>query len=694
MRKLKFIPLFVIATFVFSCSNEKDKNVGSDSTVKKQKDVFADNVDSTINPAQDIFMFTNGKWFKNNPIPASETNWGIGDIVQEEIYTNLKKINEDAAKEKAASGDSQQIGDFWSTGMDSAKADRLGVQPIAKELAMIDGIGNVKDVIATMNQLEPLGINIFYSGFYVGQDEKKSDVMALHLSQGGLGLPDRDYYFDKGPDAENIRTSYVKHVAKMLQLSHGEDAPSTKNWNFDKDASDIMAFETSLAKNSRTLADMRDAHKNYNKMSTDDATKKLIPTIDWKSVFENFGMKNVDSVIVGQPEFFTGLEKLLHSTNIVVLKNYMRLHLISAYASYLSTPVDMEDFYFFGDTLSGAGSQRPRWKRVLDAEEGAMGMVLGKLFVKEYFPEKTKERYVNLVEAIRTAFAERIKNLDWMSDKTKAKALDKLSKITKKVGYPDKWKDYSKLIVGTNSYCENMMNSSRWHFNDMISKYGKPVDRTEWDMTPQTYNAYYNPSNNEIVLPAAIFTIPGFTDSLIDDAVIYGYAAASTIGHEMTHGFDDDGRNYDAQGNLVSWWTSEDSIKFVQRASMMVKEFDAFEPLPGKHINGKASLGENIADYGGILLGIDAFEKTDEYKKGEKVNGYTPMQRYFMGYTLGWMTQQRDKELAKRLMTDVHAPAKWRVIGPLSNSPEFYKAFNVKEGDPMWRADSLRVHIW
>jgi putative endopeptidase len=323
-----------------------------------------------------------------------------------------------------------------------------------------------------------------------------------------------------------------------------------------------------------------------------------------------------------------------------------------------------------------------------------MGMVLGKIFVEEYFPAKTKERYSNLVEVIRNAYGERIKQLDWMSDTTKQKALDKLSRMSKKVGYPDKWKDFSQLIIGTESYCTNMKNSSRWRFNDMVSKYGKPVDRTEWDMTPQTYNAYYNSSNNEIVLPAAIFVIPGTVDSLVDDAVVYGYAAASTIGHEITHGFDDEGRNYDAAGNLTDWWSPNDAVQFRERSSLMIKQFDSYEPLPGKHINGKASLGENIADYGGVLLGLDAFKQTEQYKKGEKIGGYTPTQRYFMGYALGWMIHQEEKELARRLMVDVHAPAHWRVNGPFSNIPEFYDAFGVKPGDPMWRADSLRVKIW
>jgi putative endopeptidase len=680
MRPLKIVFSSAAVAFLFSFCNEPD--------TKPAKDLFADNVDSTANPAQDFFQFANGKWLKNNPIPSTESNWGIGDKVQEEIYTNLRKINEDAAKEKATSGDSQQIGDFWSTGMDSAKADKLGLQPIEKELKMISDVKDVKDAISVMVALEPLQVGLFYGGYTVGQDPKNSEVMAVQMYQGGLGLPDRDYYFNTDEQTKKVRDEYVKYMSKMLVLTGSDQADA------DKMSAGIMAFETELAKGSRKLEDLRDPYSNYNKMSIDDVTKKLSPSINWREVSANHGITKIDSVIVGQPEFFSTLEKSLHTTDVEVLKAYMRVELAGTFAPYLSTELNNLQFDFYGKTIYGIPDQKPRWKRVLDKEEQSMGMVLGKLYVKENFPEKTKQRYNDLVEAIRTAYAERIKKLDWMSEPTKAKALDKLSKMTKKVGYPDKWKDYSKLVVGTNSYCENMMNSSRWHFDDMVSKYGKPVDRTEWDMTPQTYNAYYNPSNNEIVLPAAIFTIPGTVDSLVDDAVVYGYAAASTIGHEITHGFDDEGRNFDAKGNLVSWWTSEDSAKFEQRANMMVRQFDSFEPLPGKHINGSASLGENIADYGGVLLGIDAFKQTEQYKKGEKIGGYTPMQRYFLGYALGWMMQQREEELATRLMTDVHAPAKWRVLGPFSNSTEFYSAFNVKEGDKMWRADSVRVSIW
>jgi putative endopeptidase len=314
--------------------------------------------------------------------------------------------------------------------------------------------------------------------------------------------------------------------------------------------------------------------------------------------------------------------------------------------------------------------------------------------VQQYFPEAAKKRYADMVEAIRTAYGARIDKLDWMSAATKAKAHEKLAAVTKKVGYPDKWKDYSALVVSRNSYCENMMNAARWRFNDNVSKFGKPVDRTEWDMTPQTYNAYYNPSNNEIVLPAAIFAVPGVTDADLDDAVAFGYAGASTIGHELTHGFDDEGRQFDSKGNLTDWWTAEDAKKFDARAEVMVKEFNAYEPLPGLHINGKASLGENIADFGGILLGIDAFKTTDEFKTGKSIDGLTPMQRYFLGYALGWLSQEKEERLRRALLSDVHAPAKWRVLGPLSNSQDFFDAFGVKPGQAMWRDPKDRVSIW
>jgi len=352
------------------------------------------------------------------------------------------------------------------------------------------------------------------------------------------------------------------------------------------------------------------------------------------------------------------------------------------------------NYFEYRKSLSGTSKPRPRWKRVLDAEESILGEALGQLFVKEYFNEKAKERYSNLVEAIRDAYKDRIKKLAWMSDSTKQKALDKLSKITKKVGYPDKWKDFSAMNIDKSAYVLNMQKANEWWHNYSVSKLGKPVDRTEWDMSPQTYNAYYNPSNNEIVLPAGMFTVPGMRDEELDDAFVYGYAAASTIGHEITHGFDDQGRQYDAKGNLKSWWLPNDSVQFTKRTLHIIKQFNEFNPVDTLHVNGAATQGENIADLGGLLLGIDALKKTEIYKKGEKIHGQTLLQRYFLGYAYSWMIQDRKERLASQIMLDVHAPAKERVNGPVVNIPEFYEAFGIKPGDKMYRADSLRVNIW
>jgi len=657
------------------------------SNAPARTDFLAANLDTTVSPAVDFFQYANGGWLKRHPIPASEASWGIGNEVREQLYVNLRQINEQSAATKAAPGsDAQKIGDFWATAMDTVKIEQQGVHPLDAELARIDGIKSTSDVMDVAFAEGPLQVGPFF-GFYVYQDEKRSDVQAAHLSQGGLGLPERDFYFNPDTGVARIRQEYVAHIARTLQLLGRDPASASKS------AQDVMTFETALAKASRKLEDLRDPVANYNKMSPSQLQAKYTPNIDWAARLATWNLRP-DSVIVGQPEFFSALHGLLHSTPIPVLQDYLRYQLVTTYSPYLSNQFYNEYFNFYGRVLNGQREPRARWKRVLDIQGSAMGMVLGRIFVNEYFPPAEKKRYSDMVEAIRTAYGERINRLTWMSDSTKARALQKLSTVYPKVGYPDKWKDYSALVVGRNSYVENMFNANRWAFNDNISKFGKPVDRTEWGMTPQTYNAYYNPSNNEIVLPAAIFTIPGVPDSAIDDAVAYGYVAAGTIGHEITHGFDDEGRKFDAAGNLTDWWTSADAANFEKRAEVMAKQFDAYEPMPGLHINGKAGLGENIADYGGVLLGLDAFRKTRQYQEGKKIGGLTPLQRYFLGYAIGWMSQQRDESLRSQLLSDVHSPAKWRVLGPISNVPEFYQAFGVKPGQPMYRADSVRVQIW
>ncbi|HET7453234.1 MAG TPA: M13 family metallopeptidase [Thermoanaerobaculia bacterium] len=652
------------------------------------EDILRANIDPATSPAADFFQYANGGWIAKNPIPPSESEWGIGDLVDEEIYARIRKINEDAAASDAAPGsDVRKTGDFWTTGMDEARASEAGLAPVAAELDRIDAVKDLPGVIDAAMAEMPLGTRALFS-FRVSQDDKKSDTMAVNLWQGGLGLPNRDFYFRTDENSTKVRAGYRKYVQRLLELSaRGKTVPP--------DAGDrVIALETDLAKASRPLADLRDPEKNYNKMATADARDKLTPSIDWPARLVALGVRGADTVIVGQPEFYSALETELKKEPVEDLKNYLRFHLVDTYADFLGKTFDDARFDFRGRLLNGQEEQRPRWKRVIDAEGRAMGMVVGRVFVQAYFPERAKKRYSDLVEAVRDAWRDRIERLPWMSPETRAKALEKLARMTKKVGYPDKWKDYSTLAIGRDSYAANAMAGARWRFEDMVGKFGKPVDRTEWEMTPQTYNAYYNPSNNEIVLPAAAFTLPGVPDEQADDALVYGYAAASTIGHEMSHGFDDEGRQYDADGNLKDWWTREDAERFQSRAQRMVAQFDAFEPLPGMHINGRASLGENIADFGGILVALDAFKKTDQYRKGEKIAGLTPVQRYFLGYALSWLGHQRKEELAQRLLSDVHSPAKWRVNGPMANVPEFDEAFGVKPGDGMWRPEETRVRIW
>lgn len=650
-------------------------------------DFLQANLDPKTDPGVDFFQYANGGWLARNPIPASESAWGIGNAVTDQIHLSLRKVNEAAAAGPRTPGsDEQKIGDFWATAMDEALADRVGTQPLIDEFRRIDAIDGPRRTLDAAFALQSIGVEPFF-GFYVGQDEKDSAAMAVHLGQGGLGLPERDFYFNDDEGVANIRKEYVAHLARVLILLGRHPDRATG------DAEAVMRLETALATASRKLEDLRDPQANYHKMAPAELTRWHTPAIDWAGRFSAWGVAP-SYVIVGQPEFFAALDGLLRSTSPGVLRDYLRLQLITAYADTLGRGFDDENFRFYGQVLSGQKQQRARWKRVLDTEDTAMGMVLGRIFVGEYFPASAKQRYVDMVEAIRATYRDRIDRLEWMSPATKAKARAKLAAIVPKVGYPDRWPDFSTLVVGRDSYAGNMMNAARWHFADRLSKLGKPVDRSEWVMTPQTYNAYYNPSNNEIVLPAAIFTVPGVPDALVDDAVAYGYAGASTIGHEITHGFDDEGRQFDAAGNLEDWWTAQDAKRFEQRAERMVKQFDAYEPLPGLHINGKASLGENIADYGGVLLGLEAFRKTEQYRKGETIGGLTPLQRYFLGYALGWMSQPREEVLRARLLSDVHAPAKWRVLGPMSNIPEFYEAFGIKPGAPMFRPAEERVNIW
>ena len=678
MKKLFYLSCILIA--FIACKTDS-------STPKSPlNDVVAANVDSTVNPADDFFLFANGGWIKSHPIPGSESSWSIGKMVQDDIYNKMKTVSENATKANAAKGSNEQkIGDFWTTGMDSVAIETAGlaaIQPEMDKIAAIKDKNNLLDVVADMHthQMSPM------FDAYVYQDEKNSNINTLHVAQGGLGLGERDYYFKKDERNDNIRKEYRQHIANMLKLMGDSDDNATKY------AASIVKLETFLAEKHRTIEALRDPHANYNKMSINDL-QKTTPSVNWANLLTKTGLKT-DTLIVGQPEFFKQMDASLNKFSLDEWKAYLRFNLVSSMATYLPKAFDQEHFNFYGKTLEGKKEQKPRWKRVLDAQEGQLGDALGQLFIKEYFSQKAKKRYDDMTEAIRSAFVENIKELDWMSPVTKEKALDKLQKVAKKIGYPDKWKDFSAMTIDRSSYVRNNLNANNWWFNYQANKLNQPVDRTEWSMTPQTYNAYYNPSNNEIVMPASIFMIPGFTDDQVDDAVAYGYAAASTIGHEITHGFDDQGRQFDAEGNLKMWWTPADSAQFAQRANKLIAQFNEYMPVDTMHVRGEATLGENIADLGGVVLGLRAFKNTEQYKKGEKIAGYTPLQRYFMGYALGWMGHATKERLARQLMTDVHSPSRERVNGPFVNVPEFYEAFGIKQGDKMYREEAKRTKIW
>ena len=679
MRTIKFLTGIIIFTVVLT---------GSSMAQEIQKgDFLTQAIDSTINPGLDFFKYATGRWMKNNPIPSTERGWGIANLVQEETYTRLKTILEESEKTKSPSGSNEQkVGDFYFSGMDSVGIEKQGISPLKPEISKINSIKNKKELFDVVALLQKEGVSALF-GLFVDQDQMKSDQWALYFWQGGLGLPNREYYFRNDSRTQNIRSEYKKHVGKIFGLM-GES-----NINSEKDVNAIYQIELFLADSSRKLEDLRDPYLNYNKMSI-SGLQKISPAVDWKTILSKIGAGHQDSLIIGQPEFFKALSAAINKFTINQWKAYLKWHLIHSYADRLSSVFEIENFHFKGTVMSGVTEQRPRWKRVQDAIEDAMGELLGQVYVKKYYSPETKKRYETLVDNMIKAFAERIKKLDWMGDSTKDKALYKLSKVIKKVGYPDKWKDFSKLSINRNSYARNTVNERIFWFERDINKLGKPVDRTEWNMTPQTYNAYYNPSNNEIVLPAAIFIVPGIQDSQLDDAIIYSYAGASTIGHEMTHGFDDQGRQYDEKGNLSDWWTKQDGDKFNERTKLMAEQFDNYVVLDSMHINGKATLGENIADLGGLVIGFDAFKLTDQYKEGKVINGLTPSQRFWLGYAYSWLGHSRPEYLAQQVMTDVHSPNFLRVNGPLSDIQDFYDAFNIKEGQPIWRTSDKRVKIW
>jgi putative endopeptidase len=669
-----------ISIFLFSsCAVKKNA---------EKPDALASHIDRTVKPGDDFFLYANGKWFKENPIPASEKSNGLWQLIQDTINAQIRSICESAAALKTAEKGSnkQKIGDFFYSGMDSPALNKRGIADLAEDLAMIDAIRDMKGVVKAAAYVHQMAGSPLFS-FYVAQDDKMSSRYAIFINQGGLSLPERSFYFDMDSRAQSIRQEFAAYAGRMFKRMGyaGQKAQSA--------AVSLMKLETMIAKASRKLEDTRDPLKNYTKLSFAQLVRD-VPGFDWALFFKTVGLKAVDAVVAGQPEFLQVMYARMNHVALNDWKDYLKFHLVNNLAEFMDDATYNESFQFYETILEGVTEPKPRWKRVVEETDNSLGELIGQVYAAEYLPKGTKEKLVEIGEAIRRVYAERIKALDWMSAATKQKALKKLGTVIMKMGYPDHWKDLSALGIDRFSYVRNVMNANLWYFNYNLAKFGKPVDRSEWAMTPQTYNAYYNPSNNEIVIPGANIIVPGYEKVLADDAILYAIIGGSTVGHEITHGFDDQGCKYDELGNLNNWWTEEDSAKFSARTRMIVEQFNEYNPVDSLHINGEMTQGENIADLAGITLGFEAFKKTRQFRANKEIAGLGPEKRFFLAYALGWMINQRPEGIATQVKSDVHSPAKYRVIGPLSDLTAFYEAFQLHEGDKMWRPLEKRVKIW
>ncbi|GAA4306179.1 M13 family metallopeptidase [Compostibacter hankyongensis] len=642
--------------------------------------------DSSISPREDFFSFANGRWVQHTEIPASKTGWGSFYVVRDQALYNMRSILDSCSGlDQAQKGSiTQQIGDLYASGMDSAGIEKAGLTPLKANLDRIDAISDVAGVLQEVTTEYVNGDGALFS-FSVGPDDKNSTVERPHLDQGGLGMPNRDYYFKQDPASRETRQAYLHYIATILSLSGTADTAAAS-----KKAGAVLALETRLADASKTPVELRDPEANYH-LLTFTSLSEMTPGVDWKSVAAQLSVKE-DTVQVGQPEFYKALASLLKTTPVDVWKDYLRVHLISGYAAWLSTPFADAHFDFYNRQLGGQKQPEERWKRVSSLVNSALGDALGQLYVQRFFPPSAKEYMIKLVDNLQRTYQDRIRQVDWMSDSTKTKAIQKLNAFAKKIGYPDKWKDYSSIDINRSSVVGNLQRIGKWQYDYNISKLGKPVDRSEWYMTAPTVNAYYNPSFNEIVFPAGILQPPFYYQNG-DDAVNYGGIAA-VIGHEMTHGFDDQGSQYDKDGNLKSWWTKEDRRKFDAKTGQVADQYDQYTVLDSVHVNGKLTLGENIADIGGLAIAYAAFKNTPQGKSDKKIDGLTPDQRFFLSFAQIWRIKNTDRWMLWRINNDPHSPEMYRVNGPVSNMKSFYAAFGVQPGDKMYRADSSRVHIW
>jgi putative endopeptidase len=687
MKSLSIAAAALVASAGLTWASESSPTHSPAASPPRVPRFSIDYMDRAVKPGIDFYHFCDGSWVKANPVPPDKSRWASFTELAERNWYLIHEILDAAADPQTPlppHSPRREVGDFFASAMNTNRIEELGLRPIADDSQRIDKINSTEDLFALLADFHNRGIGgIFGAGF--GPDAKKSSIYAVELWQGGLSLPDRDYYL-KDSFAE-VRDKYRAHAKKMFALLGEIPADAEAH------AAIVLDLETQLAKASRSRVDLRDPNKNYNKFTTPELTAKC-PALAWKVYFSDRNLVEPPYEIVGQPEFFEAVNKLVAERPLPDWKIYLHWHLLHGSASFLPRAFEDEDFAFFGKVLSGQQEQEPRWKRAAHVLDGHIGEALGQLYVEKYFPPEARARMLALVDDLKGVLRDRLQKIPWMTQPTRAKALAKFDRFTQKIGYPDKFRDYSAVEIRRDDFLGNVRRAAAFESQREIVRVGKPVDRTEWHMTPETVNAYFNPLQNEIVFPAGILQ-PPFFDVTMDDAVNYG-AIGVVIGHEMTHSYDDEGRKYDADGNLNDWWTEADAKAFETRAQKVVDEFNAFEALPGLHVNGKLTLGENIADLGGVSIAYEALERALARKPSQrkKLDGFTPEQRFFISFAQIWRTNIREAEARRLITVDPHSPGQFRAIGPLVNLPTFYKAFRVKSGQPMWRPPEQRAEIW
>ena len=666
----------VFATLT-SCGGQQEAKLGTG--------ISLDNLDTTAVPGQDFFRYACGGFNDKHPLTAEYSRYGAFEMLIEENQKQIKGLIEELAANKDVQSEAgKKVGTLYTLAMDSVKLNKDGFTPIKPMLDKIAAMTDKKQIIPMKVELSNMGVGTYFNS-YVYADPKNSDMNIFQMGQGGINLGEKEYYLDTDEATVTVREAYKKYIAKLFTLAGFSEAEAGKKMN------DVMAVETAIAKASLSAVELRDPEANYNKMSYKEL-QKTINGIDWDAYVKGLGLADVKEVNVGQIKPIQEVAKLIATMPLSRHISYLQYNVIDAAASYLSDDFVAARFEFFGKVLSGRQANQPRWKRAVGTVNGVLGEMVGQMYVEKYFPAAAKERMVALVKNLQTALGERIQAQEWMSDATKAKALDKLANFHVKVGYPDKWKDYSNLAIENDSYWANICRASKWANDDMYGRLGKPVDKDEWLMSPQTVNAYYNPTTNEICFPAAILQYP-FFDMKADDAFNYG-AIGVVIGHEMTHGFDDQGRRFDKNGNMQDWWAPEDAKGFTERTQVMVDFFNKIEVLPGLYGNGQLTLGENIADHGGLNVSFTAYKNATKNAPLAPADGFTADQRFFLAYAALWAGNVRDEEIRSRTKSDPHSLGEWRVNGALPHIAAWYEAFGITPESPMYVAPEKRVNIW